>query len=130
MLFRSAFFDRLRAIAGKGNPGLFAALENGRIAERGDGYLRIAVPQRFSAQRLEDRREALEEACARLLGHATRVEVEAEASASRPDGEALASDPESIRRLRQQALEHPAVNTAIETFDAEIVEIRPLGATP
>ena len=122
-----AFFDRLRAIAGKGNPGLYAALENGRIVERGDGHLRIAVPQRFSAQRLEDRREALEAACARLLGHATRVEIEAEAGASRPDSEALASDPESIRRLRRQALEHPAVNTAIETFDAEIVEIRPLG---
>ncbi len=57
-------------------------------------------------------------------------EVEAEAGASRPDSEALASDPESIRRLRRQALEHPAVNTAIETFDAEIVEIRPLGAAP
>jgi len=125
-----AFFDRLRAIAGKGNPGLYAALENGRIVERGDGHLRIAVPQSFSAQRLEDRRGALEAACARLLGHATRVEIEAEAGASRPDGEALASDPESIRRLRRQALEHPAVNTAIETFDAEIVEIRPLGAAP
>ena len=125
-----AFFDRLRAIAGKGNPGLYAALENGRIVEHGDGHLRIAVPQRFSAQRLEDRRGALESACARLLGHATSVEIEAEAGASRPDSEALASDPESIRRLRRQALEHPAVNTAIETFDAEIVEIRPLRAAP
>jgi DNA polymerase-3 subunit gamma/tau len=125
-----AFFDRLRTIAGKGNPGLYAALENGRIIEHGDGHLRIAVPQRFSAQRLEDRRGALEAACARLLGHATSVEIEAEAGASRPDSEALASDPESIRRLRRQALEHPAVNTAIETFDAEIVEIRPLGAAP
>jgi len=125
-----AFFDRLRAIAGKGNPGLYAALENGRIVEHGDGHLRIAVPQRFSAQRLEDRRGALEAACARLLGHATSVAIEAEAGASRPDSEALASDPESIRRLRRQALEHPAVNTAIETFDAEIVEIRPLRAAP
>jgi DNA polymerase-3 subunit gamma/tau len=125
-----AFFDRLRAIAGKGNPGLYAALENGRIVERRHGHLRIAVPQRFSAQRLEDRRGALEEACTRLLGHATSVEIEAEANASQPECEALASDPESIRRLRRQALEHPAVNTAIETFDAEIVEIRPLGAAP
>jgi DNA polymerase-3 subunit gamma/tau len=119
----AATFDRLRAFAGQGNPGLFAALEGGRIVERGDDHLRIAVPQRFSAQRLEDRRAALEAACARLFGRAIRVEIEADA----PAGGGSAPDPESIRRLRRQALEHPAVNTAIQTFDAEIVEIRPLG---
>jgi len=122
-----ATFDRLRAFVGKGNPGLFAALEGGRIVERGDDHLRIAVPQRFSAQRLEDRRGALESACARLFGRALRVEIEADGDSPPPDSETRASDPESVRRLRRQALEHPAVNTAIETFDAEIVEIRPLG---
>ena len=48
-------FDRLRAMAGRGNPGLYAALEGGRISARDGDRLCVAVPQRFSARRLEDR---------------------------------------------------------------------------
>jgi DNA polymerase-3 subunit gamma/tau len=117
-------FDRLRGLAGKGNPGLFAALEGGRLVERGDDHLRIAVPQPFLAQRLEDRRGALEAACAQFFGREMRVEIEADGDQpSSPSG----PDAESLRRLRQEALNHPAVNAAVEILEGEIVEIRPIG---
>ena len=35
---------------------------------------------------------------------------------------------EESRRLRQEALNHPLVNTALEVLQADIVEIRPLRA--
>ena len=36
---------------------------------------------------------------------------------------------EEARRLRQAALQHPAVNTALEVLEASIVDIRPLGTS-
>ena len=120
-------FDRLRTMAGRGNPGLFAALEGGRIVARDDEHLRVAVPQHFSARRLEDRRAALEAICSEFFGHPMRLEIEVEDDAEKSRGPETDLDAESIRRLRQQALEHPAVNAAIEIFEGEIAEIRPLG---
>jgi DNA polymerase-3 subunit gamma/tau len=120
-------FDRLRGLAGKENPGLFAALEGARLVERGDDHLRIAVPQRFLAQRLEDRRGALEAACAQFFGRGMRVEIETdEDEPSGPSG----PDAESVRQLRQAALNHPAVSAALEILEGEIVEIRPIGGDP
>jgi DNA polymerase-3 subunit gamma/tau len=101
-----AVFERLRDFAGKGNPGLFATLEGGRLVERDDDHLRIAVSQRFLAQRLEDRRGALEKACADFFGRGMRVEIETDGGEpSGPSG----PDAESLRQLRQAALNHPAV---------------------
>ena len=40
------------------------------------------------------------------------------------------ADRERSRRRRQQALSHPAVNTAIEILSGEIVDIHPLGGEP
>jgi len=114
-------------MAGRGNPGLFAALEGGRIAARDGEHLRVAVPQRFSARRLEDRREALEAVCTQFFGHPMRLEIEVEGAGAHGSGPGTELDAESIRRLRQKALEHPAVNAAIEIFGGEIAEIRPLG---
>jgi hypothetical protein len=37
------------------------------------------------------------------------------------------SSGEGVRRSRQEALEHPAVNDALEILGGEILEIRPLG---
>jgi DNA polymerase-3 subunit gamma/tau len=117
-------FDRLRGFAGRENPGLYAALEGGELVERDAGRLRIRVPTRFSAQRLEDRRAALEAACARFFGAPLRVEIEA---APEPGDGGGRADPEIARQRRQRALNHPAIHTALEILDAEIVEIRPLG---
>jgi hypothetical protein len=53
-----------------------------------------------------------------------RVEIEADGDQpSNPSG----PDAESLRRLRQEALNHPAVNAAVEILEGEIVEIRPIG---
>jgi len=119
-------FERLRNFAGHENPGLFAALDGGRLLERSDEQLRIAVPKDFSAQRLEAKREQLEAACETLFGRRLRVEIE---SSEAQEGAASSSgpDPERLRQLRKDALNHPAVTTAIEVLEGEIVEIRPLG---
>ena len=54
--------------------------------------------------------------------------------ATRPESAPGAGAPESggaareeARRLRQAALQHPAVNTALEVLEASIVDITPLG---
>jgi DNA polymerase-3 subunit gamma/tau len=120
-------FDRLRGFAGRDNPGLFAALEAGRLIERGEDRLRIALPTAFSAQRLEDRRDALEAACGRFFGHPMAVAIEADTAEA--DGGALGTglDPEALRVRRVEALNHPAVSDAVELLEGQIVEIRPLG---
>ena len=121
-------FDRLRAFAGRENRALAAALAGGRLVERTPELLRIAAPNRFAGQRLADRREALEAACARFFGRALRVQVETRDDAlpaiARPE------DREAQRRLRERALEHSAVNTALEVFEAKVVDIRPAPGGP
>ena len=119
-------FDRIRAFAGRENPGLYAALDGGRLVERAEDRLRIAAPNRFAAQRLEARRDVLAAACSSLFGRAVSVEIEAPpepVAAGRPVGAA----PERLRQLRQQALNHPCVSMTVEILEGEIAEIRPLG---
>jgi DNA polymerase-3 subunit gamma/tau len=120
-------FDRLRAFAGKQDPGLFAALEGGELVRREEGRLYIRVPAGFSAQRLRQKLAALERSCEGFFGRAVAVEIETEGDAPAAPAEARASTEEALRRLRKQALSHPAVNTALEVLEGEIVEIRPLG---
>ncbi len=117
-------FDRLCAAAREANRGLLAALDGGRLVERTADRLRIALPEGFGAQRLRDRVEVLEAVCTRLFGRKIRVEIEAEAAAEETAPE---RDDERLRRRRQEALDHPAVNDALNILGGEIVEIRPLG---
>jgi len=118
-------FDRLRAFVGREQPRLAAALEGGKLLERESGRLRIAVPNRFAAQRLGGRRDIVEDLCSRFFGEPTRVEVEMQ-NAGSPGG-GPRNDPEVARRLRQKALNHPAIGAAVETLEGEITEIRALG---
>ena len=118
-------FDRLRAFVGREQPRLAAALEGGKLLERESGRLRIAVPNRFAAQRLGGRRDIVEDLCTRFFGAPTRVEVEMQ-SAGSPGG-GPRNDPEAARQLRQKALNHPAIGAAVETLEGEITEIRALG---
>jgi DNA polymerase-3 subunit gamma/tau len=121
--------DRLRAFVQAENRGLAAALEGGELLERSGDRMKIAVPGSFAAKRLQGRLEPLEEICGRFFGRRTRVEVvqREEASASgRPRPEV---DDELGRRRRLEALQHPAVNAALEILGGEIVEIRPLGTS-
>ena len=122
-------FDRLRTFAARESPHLAAAFDGGRLLERSDDRLRIAAPNRFAAQRLGDRRDALEQLCARFFGRAIRVEIETQESSG---GSGPEADPEALRRLRQKALNHPAVESALDVLKGEVVEIQPLagGRTP
>jgi len=116
-------FDRLRAFAGRTNKSLAAALAGGRLALRTEEQLRIETPSRFATERITDRREALEEICARFFGRTMRIEVEMRSDAPAPV--ARPEDREAARQLRERALEHGAVNTALEVLEAKIVDIRP-----
>ena len=121
-------FDRLRAFAGKQDPGLFAALDGGRLVRIEASRLCISVPAGFAARRLEQKREPLERCCESFFGRPIAIELEIQGEAPAAAHLARGSDAEALRRLRQQALSHPAVNAALELLEAEIVEIHPLGA--
>ena len=121
-------FDRLRAFAGKQDPGLFAALDGGELVEIEASRLRIRVPAGFGARRLEQKRTAFEQCCESFFGRPVAVELESVGEAPEAASAAQASSAEALRRLRQQALSHPAVNAVLELLEGEIVEIRPLGA--
>jgi hypothetical protein len=116
-------FDRLRTFAAGESPHLAAAFEGGKLLERSEDRLRIAAPNRFAAQRLGDRLDALEQLCARFFGHPVRVEIETQESRGGDSGPA--ADPEALRRLRQKALNHPAVGAALDVLKGEVVEIQP-----
>jgi DNA polymerase-3 subunit gamma/tau len=121
-------YDRLCAFAQERNRGLFAALEGGQLLERAPGRMRIHLASALAARRLASRAQELEEVCQQFFGETVRIELESSGS-SRPESAAVArpEDTEAARRRRQQALDHPGVNTAIEVLGGEIVEIRPLG---
>jgi DNA polymerase-3 subunit gamma/tau len=126
--------DRLRGFIGKNHPGLVAALEGGKLLERDDKHMRVFVEEPFAAQRLRDRLESLETACAEFFGHPIRVQIEtteanAEAGSGAATGAKAALTGEALRELTQRALKNPAVNRAVEILDGEIVEIRPTGHT-
>jgi DNA polymerase III subunit gamma/tau len=119
-----AVFDRLRAFTQDANPGIYAALEGGRIAERSPGNLSLVVPA-FGARRLRERQAALEELAARFFGEPLRVQI---AEQGAPGTPGAAPDTEALRLRRKAALENPGVARALEILDGEVVEIRPLGA--
>ena len=120
--------DRLRGFAHESHRGLAASLEGGQLLERSETALRIRLRSAFHAKRLRDRGEELAAVCERFFGHAMRIEIEA---AEESLGASASSDPkqrrEEAKRLRHEALNHPAVNLALEELKGQIVEIRPLG---
>jgi DNA polymerase-3 subunit gamma/tau len=119
-------FDRLRAFAQEANRGLFAALEGGRLAARTEDSLSIALPSAIAVRRLESRMGELAAVCERFFGKAQSVRLEVEGAASPALARPAGPDPLAQRR-RQEALNHPAVNQALELLEGEILEIRPLG---
>jgi len=119
-------FDRLRAFAQDANRGLFAALEGGRLVARTEETLRIALPSAIAVRRLEGRIGELAGVCERFFGKALRVVLEADGPAAEPTARPAGADPLAQKR-RQEALNHPAVNQALEILEGEILEIRPLG---
>ena len=121
-------FDRLRGFIGNEHPGLFAAMEGGKLLELDEQRLRLFIPEPFAAQRLRDRLDSLGSVCAEFFGRPTGVEIETTEAVPGAGREAAHSG-EALRQLRQRALNHPGVNRAVEILDGEIVEIRPAGPT-
>jgi len=127
--------DRLRAAFAERDRGLAIALENAELVERSDTHVRLAVPDTFAARRLERRMADLETTCERFFGRPLRVEILGPASAAPArapvplGGRAPQSDAEeeADRRRRREALDHPAVNAALEILGGDVLEIRPLG---
>ena len=124
-----AIFDRLRAFAQKENRGLFISLEGGRLLAHDAGSLTLSVSNAFHARRLTDRMDKMSEICERFFGQPMKIMIEAQEdpSASSTDD---SSERESDRQRRKNALDHPAINTALQELDAQILEIRPLGEKP
>jgi len=117
-------FDRLRAYFRKADPGLSGALDGGQLLSYSEGTLRLELPRAFAVRRLEDRRETFEKVLEKFFGCPTSFVVETQ-DVSKPGKDAR--DPEALRTLRQDALNHPGINAALEVLKGEIVEIRPLG---
>jgi hypothetical protein len=115
----------LRAFTREANPGIHAALEDGRILSHADDALRIGVPATFAAGRLREKGDALADLASRFFDEPTRVEIVDE---SAPAASTQPSDGETdLRRRRQAALNDPGVSRALEVLDGEIVEILPFG---
>jgi hypothetical protein len=128
----AAVLDRFRTALAESDRGLALALEDATLVERSAQRLVLAVAEPFAARRLERRLADLEAAAERLFGHPLRLRIRtAEAPAApRPPGAAAPrsdADEETARRRKREALDHPAVNAALEILGGDVVEIRPLG---
>ena len=121
-----AVFDRLRAFVRERNPGIFAALEGGRILSREDGSMRIGLPAAFAARRLREKSKTLDEVVARFFDASVHVEIVDESEAN-AETRAPTQQPGVARQRRQEALNDPGVSRALEILGGEILEIRPLG---
>jgi len=136
--------DRLRAAVAEHDRGLAMALDRATLLERTDTHLRLAVPDPFAVRRLGRRQADLEAASERFFGRSLRVEiteitgttgaagtaaVAPAPPAAAPGGRTPRSDAaeEADRRRRREALDHPAINAALEILGGDVVEIRPLG---
>ena len=121
-------YDRLCAFAQERNRGLFAALDGGELMGRAPGRMRVRLPSALAARRMASRAQELEEVCRLFFGETVRIELEsAQSAAPEATAPAKTADSAAARRRRQQALDHPSVNTAIEVLGGEIVGLRPLG---
>ena len=123
-------FDRLCAFGQETNRGLFASLLGGSLLERTDDLVRIGLSSDTAVRRLEGRTAEVEEVCARFFNRPTRVVFENLAPADAPaENRPRRGPPPEVaseaRRQRQEALQHPAVNDALDVLRAEILEIRP-----
>jgi len=124
----AVILDRLRDSIGANHPGLMAALEGARLIEFDDQHLRLMTPEPFMARRLRGRLEALESECEKFFGRRIRVEIALPDDAEQSHDTEPAPSGEALRELRQRALDHPAVNRAVEILEGEIIEIRPPGS--
>jgi len=121
--------DRLRVFGQQRDRGLFASFDGAELIERRPGMVKIAAQAAFHTRRLTDRLDAVNAVCADFFGEPTRVEITTRAEPVADSSGRTSGTPsrEVERRRRQEALNHPSVNSALEILGGEIVEIRPLG---
>jgi hypothetical protein len=130
--------DRFRAALGEADRGLALALEHATLVERSEQRLVLEVADPFAARRLERRLADLEAAAERLFGRPLRLVLRAaDTPAAAPTPAARGAraprsdaEEEAARRRRREALDHPAVNAALEILGGDVVDIRPLGGGP
>jgi hypothetical protein len=122
--------DRLRVFGQKRDRGLFASLDGARLEAQREGYVKIAVAGDFHVKRLQARETEVASLCTEFFGEPMRVEISL-LPPSENGGARKADEPgpsrERERQIRQEALNHPGVNAALEILEAELVEIRPIG---
>jgi DNA polymerase-3 subunit gamma/tau len=133
-----AVLDRFRTALGESDRGLALALEGATLVERSEQRLVLAVSEPFAARRLERRVADLEAAAERLFGRPLRIAIRPPDEPPAPHPAAALgaraprsdADEEAARRRRRAALDHPAVNAALEILGGDVVDIRPLGTSP
>jgi DNA polymerase-3 subunit gamma/tau len=134
----AAVLDRFRAALGDADRGLALALEDATLVERSAQRLVLSVAEPFAARRLERRAADLEAAAERFFGHPLRVAIRTPDAPAAPGPAAPLgaraprsdAEQEAARRRRRAALDHPAVNAALEILGGDVVDVRPLGGGP
>ncbi len=116
-------FQRFRDAVKAEDRGLYAALADGVLVTEDADRIRIRVPKRFAATRLLARHEELARIAAHCFERPLAVDIEHSETDTTPEPE-LSSD--VARQRRQAALNHPAINAAVDLLGAEIVSIQPL----
>ena len=125
-----AVFDHLRVFAQRENRGLFAALEGGRVIHWDGVAAAPRAARRRSPRSASPRAAPISRRSARAssggrCASSSRSPTRRGAAAS-----AREASKEAEEARRREALNHPAVNAALEILDGEILEIRPLGSAP
>lgn len=122
---------RFSVFAQKKNQLLFDILEKGNLLERPSTQFRVALPDCFETKRLTAKSDELEALCAQFFKRPLRVVIETLTSSApaprRGAQNSKAAKHETLRAQRQEALNHPVINAALEIFGGEVVEIRNLG---
>ncbi len=118
--------ERIRSV----NPKLSALLSHHNGVSLDDDCLHIGfdVDQKFFQEQLEseDLRQLFEETASACAGRPLRVEI---ALSDRKKESPPEPPPPSQQALREKVLQEPLVRSFLETFQGEIEEIKPLGAT-
>jgi len=122
----ATIFDRFRTKALELDRSKFASLDGATLVGIEGNTIRIGADAAFHVERLRGRQPELEALATKLFGKATRITVEIAVGDARREQSQASREHE--RRQRQEALNSEPVNLAIEVLNAEIVEIRPLGA--
>lgn len=125
-----ALLKRFAAFAQKENHLLFGILEKGNLLECSSTQFRVALPDCFETKRLISKNDEFETLCTKFFERPLRAVIETIAASTPAPRRGVQSQKdakrEALRAQRQEALNHPVINAALEIFGGEVVEIRNL----